>query len=67
MSVGSASRAAATARVERDGVIYASATINHATGATGLLLKADRKVAAGRYTLVLVSKHGVSSETITIG
>jgi hypothetical protein len=67
VSVGSASRAAATARVERDGVTYASTTINPSTGATGLLLKADRKVVAGRYTLVLASKHGTSRETITIG
>jgi glycine rich protein/collagen triple helix repeat protein len=68
VSVGSASRAAVTARVERHGVTYASATINPSTaGAAGLLLKADRKLVAGRYTLVLTSKHGTSRETITIG
>jgi hypothetical protein len=67
VSVGSASRAASVAKVERDGVTYASATINHALGAAGLQLKADRNVPAGRYTLVLVSKHGVSRQRITIG
>lgn len=67
VSIGSASRAAGTASVERNGVTYASATINHRAGAAGLLLKADRKVAPGRYTLVLGSERGISRETIVIG
>jgi hypothetical protein len=67
VSIGSASKAAVKASVERDGVTYASATISHAAAAAGLVLKANRKVAAGRYTLVLASKHGTSRETITIG
>ncbi|HEY5193135.1 MAG TPA: choice-of-anchor D domain-containing protein [Solirubrobacteraceae bacterium] len=67
VSVRSASRTATKATVRRDGVTYASTTINHAAGAAGLLLKANRKVVAGRYTLVLTSNHGTSRETITIG
>jgi hypothetical protein len=59
--------AAATARVERHGVTYASASVGRTTSASPLLLKAERKVPAGRYTLVLAGKHGTSLETVTIG
>jgi hypothetical protein len=58
--------AATTAKVERDGVTYASATFGHTTAVAALLLKAERKVSAGRYTLVLAGKHGTSLETVTI-
>jgi hypothetical protein len=67
VSVSTPTGAAAKAKVERDGVTYASATINRSAGVVALLLKANRKVPTGRYTLVLASKHGTSSETITIG
>ncbi len=67
VSVKTPAGAAATAKVERDGVTYASATINRSGSVAALLLRADRKVPAGRYTLVLTSRHGTSSETITVG
>ncbi len=67
VSVRTPTGAASVARVQRDGVTYAIATIAHAPRAGALLLKAERKVPAGRYTLVLLTKHGTSSETITIG
>ncbi|HXQ00478.1 MAG TPA: glycine-rich protein [Solirubrobacteraceae bacterium] len=67
VSVRTPTGAASVARVQRDGVTYAIATIAHAPSAGALLLKAERKVPAGRYTLVLLTKHGTSSETITIG
>ncbi len=59
--------AASSARVQRDGVTYASATIAGAAGERALLLKAVRRVPAGRYTLVLSGRRGTSSETIAIG
>jgi hypothetical protein len=58
--------AAATAKVERHGVTYASATVARAGGASTLVLKAERNVPAGRYILVLTGKHGTSLETVTI-
>jgi hypothetical protein len=58
--------AAATAKVERHGVTYASAAFGRTTSASTLLLKAERNVPAGRYTLVLTGKHGRSLETVTI-
>lgn len=67
VSVRNPSGVAATAKLERDGVTYASATIDHTAATGALLLKADRKVPAGRYTLVLASKHHTSSEIVTIG
>jgi hypothetical protein len=67
VSVRNPSGAASTAKLERNGVTYASAAIGRSTGVAALLLKADRKVPAGRYTLVLAGKHGTSSQTITIG
>ncbi|MFZ1924598.1 MAG: choice-of-anchor D domain-containing protein, partial [Solirubrobacteraceae bacterium] len=56
----------ASAKVERHGVTYASAIVGRTTSASVLLLKAERKVPAGRYTLVLTGKHGTSLETVTI-
>jgi hypothetical protein len=67
VSVTVPSGAAATAKVERHGVTYASATFDRTRSASTLLLKAERKVPAGRYTLVLTGKHGRSLETVTIG
>ncbi len=58
--------AAATAKLERDGVTYASASGRPRDRCSALLLKAERKVPAGRYTLVLSGKHGTSLETVTI-
>lgn len=58
--------ATASAKVERHGVTYASAIVGRTTGASALLLKAERKVPAGRYILVLAGKHGTSLETVTI-
>lgn len=62
----SASKVAVRATLERKGVVFATG----ASGASGegrLVLAARRAVPAGRYTLVLVSKHHTSSETVTIG
>jgi hypothetical protein len=66
VSVSVPSGAAAMARVERDGVTYASATVGRSTGTSELLLKAERNIPAGRYTLVLSGKHGSKLETVTI-
>ncbi len=67
VSVKNPSGAASAAKLERGGVTYASAAIDHSAGVAALLLKADCKVPAGRYTLVLSDRHGTSSETVTIG
>ncbi len=67
VSLRSASKSAVSARLEHDGVTYATWTASRLASAGGLSLKATRRVPAGRYTLVLASKHGTSTETVTVG
>jgi len=68
VSVRSASVSAARATLERSGVVYASGAFGGSAAHTdGLRLFAGRKVSAGRYTLVLTSKHGTHRETVTVG
>jgi hypothetical protein len=52
------------AKVERDGVTYASAAIGHAGNA--VYLRPERRIPPGRYTLVLTGTHGTSRRAITI-
>lgn len=68
VSVPSASKAAVTASLRRGGVIYARGSFSRpAASAGGLVLSAERKVPAGRYTLVLVSPTGaVSRQAVTV-
>ncbi|HUA75991.1 MAG TPA: choice-of-anchor D domain-containing protein [Solirubrobacteraceae bacterium] len=60
VALPSASRAARVASLRRGGVVYARGSFARpsATGG-GLVLKAGRKVPAGRYTLVTVSSQGL--------
>ncbi|MFZ1154306.1 MAG: choice-of-anchor D domain-containing protein, partial [Solirubrobacteraceae bacterium] len=68
VSLRSASKSAVKATLERKGIAYASGAFGgSAASAGGLLLRASRKVPAGRYTLVLTSKRGVSKQAVTIG
>ncbi len=67
VSVSNPSGAASAAKLERNGVTYASATVARVAAVGVLRLEADRKVPAGRYTLVITGKHGTSSEAVTIG
>jgi Glycine rich protein len=68
VSVPSASKAAVTASLRRGGVIYARGSFRRpAASGGGLVLSANRKVPAGRYTLVLVSPAGaVSRQAVTV-
>jgi hypothetical protein len=68
VSVPSASRAATKASLRRGAVVYASGSFHDtAASAGGLLLKASKKVPAGRYTLILTSRRGVSRQAVTVG
>ena len=63
--VPSALKSAVKASLRRGGITYASGTFSRsATG--GLTLKANRRVPAGRYTLVLISKTGVSRKIVKV-
>jgi hypothetical protein len=67
VSVSAASRSAVSATLRRKGVTYASWSSSRSASTGGLLLRASRKVPLGRYTLLLASEHGSSSETVTVG
>lgn len=67
MQLSSASKSAVKATLERAGVTYASWSVNGSAGTGGLLLRATRKVAVGRYTLVVASAHATTTETVTVG
>jgi hypothetical protein len=67
VSLRSASKSALNARLERDGVTYATWTAGRLASGGGLSLRATRRVPAGRYTLVLASKLGTSTEAVTVG
>ncbi len=69
VSVPSASKSAIAASLRRDGVVFARGSFHRPAASTGgLVLKASRKVPAGRYTLVLVSPAGaLSRQTVTVG
>ncbi len=68
VSVRSASASAKKATLERDGVVYASGTFAAASAhAGGLRLTASRKIARGRYTLVLGSGRSAARQTVTVG
>ncbi|HTA13659.1 MAG TPA: hypothetical protein VK781_02230, partial [Solirubrobacteraceae bacterium] len=67
VSLRSASKSAVKATLEHKGVTYASAAFGGSVAsAGGLLLRANRPVPAGRYTLVLATKRGVSRQAVTI-
>lgn len=63
--VPSVSKGVVSARLTRNGAVYAR-TIGAITTGRQLVLKVDRSVPAGRYTLVLVSKSATTKQTITV-
>ena len=63
--VPSVSRSLVSALLTRHGTVYARATGALAAGRQ-LVLKVDRSVPAGRYTLVLTSKTGTTKQTIAV-
>ncbi|MGA9874752.1 MAG: choice-of-anchor D domain-containing protein [Solirubrobacteraceae bacterium] len=67
VSVSAASKSAVKATLQRRGVTYASWAVNRSASIGGLLLRASRRVPAGRYTLVLASKSATTAETVTVG
>jgi hypothetical protein len=60
----------ARASLSRAGVVYATGSARRVDGRTRLVLSSARRLAAGRYTLTLVSGHGsrehVVNEVFTI-
>ena len=66
LEIVSVSRSAVAATVERKGVVYASGVATGSRSARTLILKATRRVPKGRYTLLLISKRGTTSETVTV-
>jgi hypothetical protein len=56
-----------SATLMRHGVVYARATSGALTVGHQLVLEARRRVSAGRYTLILVSKSATTRQTITVG
>jgi hypothetical protein len=63
--VASVSQALVSATLTRGTAVYARYTGALAAGRQ-LVLKVDRSVPAGRYTLVLVSKSGTTRQTIAV-
>ncbi len=65
--VPSTSNSVVKASLRRGGVTYARATVGGPDASTGAMtLTASRRVSAGRYTLVLVSRSGVSRRTVRV-
>jgi hypothetical protein len=57
-------KSAVKASLERGGVMYANGSPT--AGSAGLKLRAIRRVPAGSYTLVLISKRGVHRQSVTV-
>jgi hypothetical protein len=64
--VPAAPTAAVKATLRRGRTVYASGSSSGARATGGLLLEAGRKVPAGRYTLLLVSRRGLSRHAVTV-
>jgi hypothetical protein len=62
----SAPKALTSATLRRGGVVYARTLPGTTARGQQLVLKAGRRVPAGRYTLVLVSKSTTTKQTITV-
>ncbi len=63
----SAPKSVVSATLTRGGVVYARTAPGAITVGQQLVLKARRRVSAGRYTLILVSKSATTKQTITLG
>jgi len=63
----SAPHALTSATLTRGGVVYARTAPGAIAAGQQLVLKARRRVSAGRYTLILVSKSATTKQTITVG
>ncbi len=63
----SAPHALTSATLTRGGVVYARTAPGAITAGQQLVLKARRRVSAGRYTLILISKSATTKQTITLG
>jgi hypothetical protein len=63
----SAPRSVVSATLTRGGVVYARTAPGAITAGEQLVLKARRRVSAGRYTLILISKSATTKQTITLG
>ncbi len=63
----SAPKSVVSATLTRGGVVYARTAPGAITAGQQLVLKARRRVSAGRYTLILISKSATTKQTITLG
>jgi hypothetical protein len=63
----SAPKSVVSATLTRGGVVYARTAPGAVTAGQQLVLKARRRVSAGRYTLILISKSATTKQTITLG
>ncbi|MFI4992788.1 MAG: choice-of-anchor D domain-containing protein, partial [Solirubrobacterales bacterium] len=63
----SAPHALTSATLTRGGVVYARTAPGAIAAGQQLVLKARRRVSAGRYTLILVSQSATTKQTITVG
>ncbi len=63
----SAPKSVVSATLTRGGVVYARTAPGAVIAGQQLVLKARRRVSAGRYTLILISKSATTRQTITVG